>query len=358
MNPMGRGNGTYYPNGGNVSASIAIRGAKPSFVGERAFGYGNSVNNYDPDNAICHEPSIVIGDCDPNLPASNPESCCHPDKLVEVNLTACGSYHAYRVACGKEHCRVPLPDAPPPEGTACHKMLMEYLNTCAACSQTMGDDGGGGGGEGDGDEGCGDGEDDCDEILERNREGARRRQDVLEFSVSGRGKAIGRIPSLATRPAWVSAHCDIGKSGGPVGGTLFGIMISKPLGAGDIIYPDDPEDEKENDSWSPRTVCRKYRRRSLFMMPYEDMPHIDEICADATYEHGGVKYRYCQIEAQKCAGKCPIFCGAEYARQPWKIPGCTAECVSCCAGSIAASLSGFQGHCNAVLECICEEGFA
>jgi len=47
LNPLGRGDGTYYANGGNaaLSASVAIRWAKPSFVGERAFGFGNDVNN-------------------------------------------------------------------------------------------------------------------------------------------------------------------------------------------------------------------------------------------------------------------------------------------------------------------------
>ncbi len=47
LNPMGRGDGTYYCNGGNyaLSASLAIRGAMPRSVGERAFGFGNDVNN-------------------------------------------------------------------------------------------------------------------------------------------------------------------------------------------------------------------------------------------------------------------------------------------------------------------------
>jgi len=46
MNPMGRGDGTYYANGGNVmGGSVAITRAKSAFVGEKAFGYGSSVNN-------------------------------------------------------------------------------------------------------------------------------------------------------------------------------------------------------------------------------------------------------------------------------------------------------------------------
>jgi len=46
MNPMGRGDGTYYPNGGNsAGGSVAIYAAKPPFAGERAFGFGSSMNN-------------------------------------------------------------------------------------------------------------------------------------------------------------------------------------------------------------------------------------------------------------------------------------------------------------------------
>jgi len=47
LNPMGRGDGTYYANGGNFapSGSVALRGAMPRSVGERAFGFGNDVNN-------------------------------------------------------------------------------------------------------------------------------------------------------------------------------------------------------------------------------------------------------------------------------------------------------------------------
>ncbi len=47
LNPMGRGDGTYYCNGGNLapSGSIAIMGARPSLVGEIAYGFGSAVNN-------------------------------------------------------------------------------------------------------------------------------------------------------------------------------------------------------------------------------------------------------------------------------------------------------------------------
>lgn len=47
MNPMGRGDGAYYANGGNLpfGASLAVRGAKPWFLGEIAYGFGNAVNN-------------------------------------------------------------------------------------------------------------------------------------------------------------------------------------------------------------------------------------------------------------------------------------------------------------------------
>jgi len=47
MNPMGRGDGTYYCNGGNLAngASLAIRGAKPVFTGVGTWGCGSSMNN-------------------------------------------------------------------------------------------------------------------------------------------------------------------------------------------------------------------------------------------------------------------------------------------------------------------------
>jgi len=46
LNPMGRGDGTYYCNGGNImGGSVAIRAAKPVFLGENAWGYGDSINN-------------------------------------------------------------------------------------------------------------------------------------------------------------------------------------------------------------------------------------------------------------------------------------------------------------------------
>jgi hypothetical protein len=46
MNPMGRGDGTYYANGGNaLGGSVTIYGARPPFIGEKAYGQGNGVNN-------------------------------------------------------------------------------------------------------------------------------------------------------------------------------------------------------------------------------------------------------------------------------------------------------------------------
>jgi len=46
LNPMGRGDGTYYANGGNAAGgSTAIRAAKPRLVGESSPGCGTSVNN-------------------------------------------------------------------------------------------------------------------------------------------------------------------------------------------------------------------------------------------------------------------------------------------------------------------------
>jgi len=57
LNPMGRGDGTYYCNGGNaaLSSSVAVRSAKPRLTGESAIGFGSSVNNQ------CCGPGIGIG---------------------------------------------------------------------------------------------------------------------------------------------------------------------------------------------------------------------------------------------------------------------------------------------------------
>jgi len=52
FNPMGRGDGVYYANGGNYadSANVVISGAKPVFTGEAATGFGSGVNNtYSPE---------------------------------------------------------------------------------------------------------------------------------------------------------------------------------------------------------------------------------------------------------------------------------------------------------------------
>jgi len=46
MNPMGRGDGTYYCNGGNASGgSIQVRELKPKFAGRYSTGVGNGVNH-------------------------------------------------------------------------------------------------------------------------------------------------------------------------------------------------------------------------------------------------------------------------------------------------------------------------
>jgi len=47
LNPLGRGDGTYYCNGGNaaLSSSVAVRSAKPRLTGESAIGFGSSMNN-------------------------------------------------------------------------------------------------------------------------------------------------------------------------------------------------------------------------------------------------------------------------------------------------------------------------
>jgi len=71
LNPMGRGDGTYYCNGGNdvASASVAITRAKAPLVGEVTTGFGNSVNN-----ALPPEPPPVEPPAQPPaLPPAGPE---------------------------------------------------------------------------------------------------------------------------------------------------------------------------------------------------------------------------------------------------------------------------------------------
>jgi len=65
LNPMGRGDGTYYCNGGNlaVSGSLAIRGVKPVFVGVKTFGYGNDVNNYLSNDQLSQRVERAQGEC-------------------------------------------------------------------------------------------------------------------------------------------------------------------------------------------------------------------------------------------------------------------------------------------------------
>jgi len=63
MNPMGRGDGAYYCNGGNsAGASIAIRGAKPSFMGEVTSGLGIGKNNVSLGCTFSGRPEITLAD--------------------------------------------------------------------------------------------------------------------------------------------------------------------------------------------------------------------------------------------------------------------------------------------------------
>ena len=98
MNPMGRGDGTYYANGGNLPShsSLAIRHAKPSFVGERACGYGSSVNNGEdspegPDLG-CFTMCICAPDCLLEWFNSGqggyPDSCCNSAD-IQMSLDCC-----------------------------------------------------------------------------------------------------------------------------------------------------------------------------------------------------------------------------------------------------------------------------
>ena len=143
LNPMGRGDGAYYADGGNVMrGSVRIGSAKPSFVGEMSFGYGNSINNQglgrggatwppeptvdypDPSNAICTEPAIESGKCAADEPASLETSCCNPANIQEAWKTVYGAYKAYR-----DRCKRGIPE----RDTACWKMGIDWMSTCFLC---------------------------------------------------------------------------------------------------------------------------------------------------------------------------------------------------------------------------------
>jgi len=142
LNPLGRGDGTYYANGGNVmGGSVAIRRTKTRLVGVIALGFGNSVNNqswpptpppfegYSPERAECHEATYGTGVCSPELDASEAESCCNPQKIAEAWKAMFYGYGLYRSICGEEYPAGTVP----PEGSMCYKLGVLWMTWCMWC---------------------------------------------------------------------------------------------------------------------------------------------------------------------------------------------------------------------------------
>ena len=96
LNPFGRGDGTYYPNGGNFMAgSLRVMWAKPFLVGRVASGYGSSINNLYPWDpwykllnileAWCH---VLILTC-PSFLWFPPEDPCEGMDLQDPWVACC-----------------------------------------------------------------------------------------------------------------------------------------------------------------------------------------------------------------------------------------------------------------------------
>ena len=73
LNPMGRGDGAYYANGGNFApdGSIAIRGGNAVLIGRFSMGYGNSINNtvHPPYDGVKKPPETECWECIKTPPA-------------------------------------------------------------------------------------------------------------------------------------------------------------------------------------------------------------------------------------------------------------------------------------------------
>ena len=150
LNPMGRGDGTYYTNGGNGSGgSIAITRAKPSLMGIVGYGYGTSTNNQGagggggglggPNDPRCKQPSLCTSDCQPSwiVPPGSEKSCCPqgldfeygiwPNKQKAFDMAFCADYEHRH--CIVEHFDPPYP---PPWYVlgSCYPSGLEFIKTC------------------------------------------------------------------------------------------------------------------------------------------------------------------------------------------------------------------------------------
>ena len=140
LNPFGRGDGTYYCNGGNTAGgSLAIAGAKPWFIGDSALGYGNSVNNEGDGSrpGYCQQVALVLGRCDITAPPEDANSCCNATN-PEVWLSIWGGWKEYRDA----GCGLGIPD----QGSGCYRMGLKWMKECLLCDEIYEGCGNGNGG--------------------------------------------------------------------------------------------------------------------------------------------------------------------------------------------------------------------
>jgi YD repeat-containing protein len=140
LNPMGRGDGTYYADGGNTrGGSVAVGRAKPALVGIVGGGYGSSINNYDSKacEALRAEWQRKIDEGCLKTSLSMPISCCQdacgwdtPDEATKRDSCEC-------CCCLSEGCGC-IPALPKECIFCCHEgeecKCMEKSGGCKSCS--------------------------------------------------------------------------------------------------------------------------------------------------------------------------------------------------------------------------------
>jgi hypothetical protein len=96
LNPMGRGDGAYYADGGNThGGSVAVGRAKPALIGSISGGYGSSVNNDEIKSppADCFSMCICAPKClldwQNGSRKGYPSSCCDDGTEIQDALDCC-----------------------------------------------------------------------------------------------------------------------------------------------------------------------------------------------------------------------------------------------------------------------------
>ena len=95
LNPMGRGNGVYYADGGNThGGSVAVGRAKPTLIGIVTGGYGSSVNNdcaSPPAECFsaCICSPLCMGPWYKRNRTGKPTECCDDPDQIEMAIECC-----------------------------------------------------------------------------------------------------------------------------------------------------------------------------------------------------------------------------------------------------------------------------